>query len=729
MALGIRYSGSILSREGVVWRVDILQEGYGGTQAGELMFPDDNPLEIVWDDTDKLDPVQSSSATLKIISDTDRRFIDLYTVAVGAMRLDVYRDGALYWSGTLDTELYEEPYSSADGYNVTLTFADFACLERMDWTGKGLVTVHALIESCLQMSGINCPEIDESLVSTTYDYSISAQNASVMQENFYDEDGSPMTAREVMEEVLRPFALRLIQKGGKVWLYDLNALSAAAATEVKWYGTDAELSADRIYNNVKVTYSPYADAALMRGTVDEDEALTADSGGRLVKVDYESNDYGEIKSADGFRFHYNDTMKSNMTLAGGAKFFQIRSIFSGTDATGVAATMKAGDYSVAENDGATTKCVNLLRAPADCGTIAGGNINTQTLITCPLAFLGDVSYRKGEYQLRIGLSLLFDVRYNPFESAGDNNENMGWKNGKLKANRDGPWQNMQDWCNFGYVPIRLTLQNAAGTALYHYENREALESDTYTEKGKWVAGAATWGQAFLCYYDHDDRKSKTGFGGWQQNRQTIGYYRGDLPQAWKYMEEGEYIPLPPAGGYLLLEIGSGVHQFDYKREVKNIYRFCRWILYREPSITLCKRNGSEAATEDIEDSAYLNRAAREELSIDTIVGTVGQRHGVPGGLGQLFRSSLSVITEFSRAGVTTRLERLLIGTAFSQYAERHNTLAGTVRLLPAFGPFADQNGITAGKFVLLREAQNVKEDESEIVMAEFGADDYEGMDN
>lgn len=551
--------------------------------------------------------------------------------------------------------------------------------------------------------------------------------ACVLQENFYDEDGEPMTVREVLEETLRPFALRVIQKGGKVWLYDLNALHGQEAAEVEWYAEDAELSADTVYNNVRVTFSPYADAQLMKGAVEEDDALTADSG-RLVRVDYARNDYGELTSAEGFRFHYNETMESNMTLSGGAKFFQIRSIFSGSDETGVAATMRAGDYSVAEDDGATAKCVNLLLAPRNCGTIAGGDVNTQTIITCPPAFLGNVSFRREYYRLRIDLSLLFDVRYNPFESEGDNNENMGWKNGKLSSKKDGPWQNMQDWCNFGYVPIRLTLQDADGTALYHYENRETMESDNYSTSGKWVAGAASWGQAYLCYYDFEDRKSKTGFGGWQQNRQTVGYYRDALPSSWKTRGEGEFVALPPAGGYLVLEIGSGVYQFDYKRETKDIYRFCRWILYKEPSITLCRKNGSEAPTEDLEDSAYLNRAAREELSIETVVGTVAQKFGVPGAKGQLFRSNLGVISEFTRAGVTARLERLLIGTAFSQYAARHNTLSGTVKLLPGFGPLSDQNENTAGKFIVLSEVQNVKEDESEIVMAEFGPDSYEGIE-
>lgn len=292
MALGIRYSGSFLSQRGVTWRVDILQEGYGGTQPGELIFPADTPLEISWGSTDKLTPVQCSSATLKIISDTDRRFIDLYTVEVGAVRMDVYRNGTLYWSGSLDTELYEEPYSTANGYDVSLTFSDFACLERLDWSGSGLITVRALVDSCLAQSGINYRSLDVSYISTEVNYSkMTLQEVYVLQENFFDEDGEARSVKGVLEETLRPFALRIIQKAGKVWIYDLNGLHSKAASQVVWDSTDSVLSADKIFNNVKVTFSPYADAEMMKGTVEKDPAQTADvtSGHNLRATIVDSN--------------------------------------------------------------------------------------------------------------------------------------------------------------------------------------------------------------------------------------------------------------------------------------------------------------------------------------------------------------------------------------------------------------------------------------------------------
>lgn len=72
------------------------------------------------------------------------------------------------------------------------------------------------------------------------------------------------------------------------------------------------------------------------------------------------------------------------------------------------------------------------------------------------------------------------------------------------------------------------------------------------------------------------------------------------------------------------------------------------------------------------------------------------------------------------------MERLLIGTAYSNYAKRHNTLSGTADLLPSFAIYTDAN--EPGKYILLSEIQKLSSDESEILMAEFDADNYEGVE-
>ena len=105
--------GSFVARDNTVWSVELLRDGIPVPSDRELDFPADEPLSIEWEHRDKEDPVCGSVCTLTVISPGDRTYLDLYTIEAGSVRLDVSRNGTLSWSGTLDTEFYEEPYSEA----------------------------------------------------------------------------------------------------------------------------------------------------------------------------------------------------------------------------------------------------------------------------------------------------------------------------------------------------------------------------------------------------------------------------------------------------------------------------------------------------------------------------------------------------------------------------------------------------------------------------------------
>ena len=117
MAKQLRYMGEFLSRAGVTWHVEILQEADEAfASVGSLDFEADEALVIEWNRSDKESVICGSGATLRIISPGDRTYEDLYTIIPGRIRMDVYRDGSLYWSGMLDPESYEEPPSPTSEY-------------------------------------------------------------------------------------------------------------------------------------------------------------------------------------------------------------------------------------------------------------------------------------------------------------------------------------------------------------------------------------------------------------------------------------------------------------------------------------------------------------------------------------------------------------------------------------------------------------------------------------
>ena len=160
------YKGEFASREGRLWRVEILRDGATG-EPGELRLRGSEPLVIEWEDKDKEETICSSSATLGLLSPGDRTYTGLYTTKACSTRLDVYRDGALYWSGTLDTETYEEPYTYRQDYEVELTFSDFGELERLKMEKSDeLLTMEEILKKAIGRMNISYTSIDTSMISS-----------------------------------------------------------------------------------------------------------------------------------------------------------------------------------------------------------------------------------------------------------------------------------------------------------------------------------------------------------------------------------------------------------------------------------------------------------------------------------------------------------------------------------------------------------------------------------
>lgn len=698
----VKYRGSFKSEREVTYRVEIMTSESVPEGAESVQFAWETPVEIEWNEVDKLEPVQGSSLTVKLHSVRDRQYIDLYRIERGTVRADVYRNGVLYWSGQLDTELYEEPYWTERDYDVTLTFSDFAVLEREKWHKKGIMTIQGVIEECVEAMGIKSLGTRKLISTMRAGREIDLSGLYVVTENYYDEDGESMTMREVLEETLRPFGLRIMQREGYLWLYDLEgAMQQLGRSEVEWQGEDSHLGVDVVYNNVKVSYSPYATKEVIDGELAHDAVLPNHETGTPYLLD---NDWTE--RTDGFAIAVGAQDELGLTLEGGAKFYRIDSGYSGSEEAGVVWGMRG--HEMANYNSITLNDFGKANENGQCVS--------KRIITTGRGFIGYVGWMDTLYRLKVTLDLLFDVRYNPFESAGKHNE-------------EGNWERLQDWSNIGYVPVMLYLMDAKGKILMHYENSGVVEGDGYKHEPtqcRWVEGDGQWGCMWLSYYDWDDRKGASGMGGWQKNKPAIGCYTGALPKKWKEQGEGELIKLPPErGGYLEMRVGSGIYQVNHKGEEKDIYSRARWLMYRNPKVTLVKKNGRDIDFEDIEDTAWINKEAQEELTIDTIIGTPGKQYS-PTSRGLLLDAGNSTIVEFSRCGVYGRLEHLLIGTVCSQYGTRHTTLTGTVALVPWMRLYTDAN--TAGIYIMLHEVQDLRQETSEIKMAELGEENYEGVE-
>lgn len=734
------YESNFISRRDSVWRLEIWrQQNAAPDSVATSKNPGESPLLIEWLETAKEDVVCGSAATLKLVSPGDRTFLDYYTDKPDGMRLKVFRDDTLFWEGFLDPETYEEPYSETDGYDVTLTFSDFGILDRLKYNLSGMQTMSDILSDALRRAGFS-GVFDTSYVSSKLGATVlSLSCVGVRSDNFYDEDGEPMTLRDVVVGILRPLGLRIVQRSGRIWIYDLNGLFNSADTEsVRWCGTDQRLGAERIYNKVKISLSIYnddkfseefeykgeTDASLINWDSFPSSDMYVDPGYHSFAADYNELDFDQIDSLS-FTLFKNVEANGVTLLQDKLYFFKTIPIQGGQEAQGVAIMFyvgKAARHVLSQSwevDGPLVRRFGYLPGgQASDGLPAGTEI-----FRTEGCYIGDSG---SEFSLRLQMQVLFDVRYNPFTELTEYNEKAASK--KLYQTRR------------VYLPVKLELINASGAVLYHYSNRTArtlddafIGIDKSRNRGEWLVGAAQFDDCELAF-DQDKEKwndSNVFQGGWIGNRQNITMNRS-RGAVLKNSEYGQYLPMPPEPGYLRITVCSGMRRSekDYTPpgdayEWKNAHDLLRWILVTVPQLTVVNNDAtySDAKGEDVEYTGLLNSNAREDLELDEICGTA--ESAPPTARCQLYlATSGQLISQLTREGRTARPEQLLIGTLFSQYAERKLSLDGT-SALGSGGLVKYTDEATPGKvMMMLSEEIDARDEESRIRIAEFDKDHY-----
>lgn len=734
-----RYSGTFGSYNGVLWKVCIMQEAESAFAVKELRFPFEEPLLIEWGETSKEDVIVSSTATLRVISPGDRTYEDLYSIEVGRIRLDVYRNGVLYWSGCLDPEFYEEPYTSNSDYEVELTFSDFGILDRLKYNFSGRQNCKDLLLQILRKSQISYNGLNESGMSTKVSSELG--NASglaqldVRSDNFYDEDGEACSLKEVAEGFLRPLGLRMEQRNGVVWVYDLNgAYNKFGVKKTEWQSDDQMMGTDKVVNNAKITLSVYSDSELMSGDMvypgefseDITDVTNDDNGVFSYYVDYaEENrvgsswDYNYIS----FTLFTNNSTEKDTGLAekgSSARWFHIQPLLGAEASDGVAYMFRTQGHGAL-----TTGWPKLIGGKPD----AKGQtllMRTKRVYLPKIADEDTSNTYRPKYYIRLIQEMLLDPRYNPFTEANDGNEK-------------GNYNDMKVWFGYVMIPVTVTLYDENGNALMHYSNEDVAKSSdklghlVYTQ-GVWKSGASRWGECWLEWYDPNDRAESSGVLGWKKNRQCIGLSTKEIYKSFGKMDEGQYIPYPKQGGYLEVCVYAGIWPYDYgetdfnetkQANKKKLYDKIRWMLYKAPKLEVVKANikKSDAETDDIEYSSYINEAAKEDLEIDTICGTSEKQCPSSRAIFLNARNGEQVKT-MTRAGRTTQVEQLLLGTLYSQFADRKTRLEGTVSVNSGNISLYSDAMQEGKKFICLSDVQDLKADTSEIIIVELRPDEY-----
>jgi len=729
-----RYEGQFWSIDGVTWTVSIYQQANAAfASIGELDFPapQSNILSIEWAETSKEEVMCGSTAHLTLISPGDRTYLDLYTEVPGAVRMDVSRNGSLYWSGCLDPEFYEEPYNSGANYEVSFTFTDFGILNRLKYNLTGMVALDAILADALSRSGINYTAIDQSLISTLYNgvTDMRLSHLAVRSDNFTDEDGEASTLYDVLSGMLQPLAIRMVQKAGKIWLYDINGLYAASAGSIIWSGTDQVLSTDKVANNVKISFSAYGGDGKLTEDIEftdpVDKTLvnlttadvTPDRFSFYQNMEQSSEDPLYTWDSDwlGFTIFLSQNGNGLASKLAAAKYFHIAPLLGGEEAEGLAYWFRVGPYPLTQV-GSARKC-SLTNVTYDT-----------VLCTTPRHFIPQLGIDEASaHKLRLVLPLLIDTRYNPFSDAEVGNE----------ADNYATLQGVND----AMIYVKVQLYDAEGNVLYHYANKQTTGTVGYDSEhgkvtihstiGRWVSGAASYDDCALQYYDPKNKYDGEALQGWKNNRQACGMLCDYIYPSFSDMDDGQYMPYPPCGGYVEVSVCAGVLMYNedslsYHTDLSpTLLPLLRWFLLKAPELTIVKGiiARGDVGTDDVEYSGRLNDNAKDPLELDTICGTMTSPS--PLAKGQYFASSTSYpLRTLTRAGRTASPEQLLIGTLYSQFASRKAKLSGTAGIMAeAVKPYTEAHQGNK-RFMVLSEYQYPGMSESEITAVEIAPDEY-----
>ncbi len=753
----VTHKGAFESVDGHIYTVEIRQT-CASDEAPIEMVLGETPLTIEWGRKDKHEPLQGSAATLTVESQTDREYINLYAIDPLQVRMDVYRDSALYWSGHLDAEFYEEPYERADHYDVSLTFSDLGVLDRIDFappSGKSALSIAEVAMQAIAAAGLgHCP-LHTSRVSTIdADGESAAQAVAVRCDNFIDEDGKPLKWKEALEGALQPLGLRMAQRDGGFTLYDLNGLyGGGEAAEARWTSDSQTLGVDRVAQRAVVKFSPYAEPTLLSGDLEyggkydlDHSNLTSSApvgAGEYGEYYTYYPDYGDEAKTEGewdyayhdFTIFLSDKAEGLASIGAGCKYFYIQSVLgSANDCAGVAYAFRTGGHGSLKSGWPKWKLHTSIPKPSA--------LASESVLTTKRVYLPPLpSSERKSYYLRLTQEILADCRYNPFGPDGVMNEEGN--DGRLKT------------CSaFVFIPASVTLYDseAGGNALLYYDNDEVARTNA---PGRFSTANRGWKSAsgnplrrcWLEYYKPDDLRQDAGVRGWSTNRHCVGRtdYGGGRTERFLYgsfkkIPDGEYIEYPPQGGWLEVTIQSGIIGHDYAEgdknaafgapdsqwDRKNIYGTLRWLLYKAPKVEIVNANLAfdSAETDDVEYEGWINRAAKEDLAIDTICGTGDGLPPTAKGR-YVWASNLQPVDTLTRAGRTAHPEELLIGTLISQYADRRTVLSGEAALCPSALLYAERNQEGA-KLMMMSEHQDLKQGTAEIEICELRPDEYNG---
>ena len=670
--MDIRYYHEFKGQDNILNRFEILTGSL--VQAVEVKARAD-AFSIEYPEVRKLDPVRGSQATMSLISESVFQFVDLHTDDMRGYLVKFYRSGSLYWVGWLDSELYGEELSAVPPYGVTFKASDFNIMERLRYLDASenkygdIVPLFSHIRRCLDRLGlpfqklyIGCTTRAEGITWLSTETVL--HRLYMMSGNFYDEDGEPMSCREVIEEVLKPFGLMMVQKDANLYIYDYNTVrnglplkrfdyatfafeadetinfSLGNLHDIGFASTDSSYGFEELVNNVTITSSLYASAGgdILSYGIEEDSLDDLKSTSDQPKFTLKA--YGKCPPWKGGRFLcYEDKCSSGGTLTGAEMTY----------------TGNGSASNLWEFDG------------RGCFLIGSDS----------------------KVYVRIKVDAYINTRDDPFD---------------LEVTEDD--ERTRGMALYG----DLVLMDNEGSPVSYYCN------NPYTEEGwKPVSGGLVPSEKFALVFASVPLTSSRIANAWRTNGQVAHILSsGAFGISRKDQTDGTRVPVPLSSGYMVMRLRycivsnptlDGIDVFPPDR-VKNI-------LIDNVSLELEDDKGEKLDTEDYEFKSYVNRKVASDFDDITLKCISANEGKVPIGKGNILRKTAGGFEfqlSYTRAGQTDILERLLMCTVHSNFTTKNEKISVNVKMggNPALG-YVSYDPILSGTYLVVGCTLNFSE--------------------
>lgn len=660
--MNIKYWYEFKGLDEVLNRVEILTQN--STTTKEIKGAA-TPFVLEYIKADKLEPVQGSQTTLRMISQLIFQFIDLHTDDMQEYVIKFYRGGRLYWIGFLDSELYNEQLTDYPPYVVEFSGADFNILKRLkyrDAVENAYTDIAPLIthlKRCFDALGLPFNKLYIGCTTEVNGVTTSAGETPLhvlhmMSSNFYDEDNEPMTCREVVESILRPFGLMMAQKDTNVYIYDYNTIKQGLPmkrydfstwayeveetvnfnlgnlSDIGFMSTDSSYGFEEMINNVKITSSLYGKATQAEAEIEEDKL--SDKVGAVQKEGYVLDTYKEAEN-----------------------IVNVGSI----------------DYLVYKKDGSN----NTLK-----GASMAYDYNPASLRTiCKISSADMVSPSSGNYFLNVKVQTYINTRTNPFDT-------------EEKSKVDQRSVAIRLYCNL-YV-----VDEKDKPLLYYNNTTEVIPgwkpaSDGRIEQGKFC----------LMYYNNTTESpgsdpSPEILDKWMTNVNQFDT-KSSYPFLWigiveKYNGDGVDIGLATlVDGSVTGVVGRVVFEVTNKCLIDNPGIMSGFdpfpkenvtnILLNNFSLNLRGVNKKAIPTDDYEFKSYVNKKVATDFEDITLKCISANEEEAPVGKANMLAktgNTYKLQLSFTRAGQTDILERLLMCTIHSNYSQKNVKISSTIAL-------------------------------------------------